>query len=87
MEQPEVCSKCTKPLDTTGYPRWCLACRAKYKREYESARKEMTESRGFAAGISAMREYLAQNFRKYGSAGAFTGYEIAETIMRAKGPQ
>jgi hypothetical protein len=45
----------------------------------------MTESRGYATGVTAMRHYLAANFRQYGSAG-FTGIEIADTIMRVKGP-
>lgn len=86
MAEPTVCSKCDGALDTEGYPRWCKKCRAAHRREYEATKKEMSESRGFAAGMSAMREYLATNFRQYGSAGSFTGYEIADTIMRAKGP-
>ena len=80
------CTKCDGPLDTTSYPLWCLKCRAAHRREYEATKKEMSESRGFAAGMNAMREYLARNFRQYGSAGSFTGYEIADTILRAKGP-
>lgn len=82
-----ICTKCESDLDTTGYPLWCKACRAKHKREYEATRKEMTESRGFAAGVTAMREYLAVNFRQYGTAGSFTGLEIAQTIMSVRGPQ
>lgn len=79
------CSKCDGSLDTSGTPHWCKACRAKYKREYDATVKEMTESRGYAAGVTAMRTYLAENFRQYGSAG-FSGSEIADTIMQVKGP-
>lgn len=85
-EATSECSKCGKPRDTTGYPLWCLSCRAKNKREYEATKKEMSETRGYATGITAMRYYLAEQFRRYGSAGSFTGNEIAETIMRVKGP-
>lgn len=81
-----TCSKCSASLDTTGYPLWCKACRAANKRDYESTKREMTEGKGFAAGVQAMRQYLAENFRRYGSQGAFTGNEIAQTILNVKGP-
>lgn len=80
-----ICSRCTEPLDTTGSPTWCKACRAKYQREYKALRAEMTESRGFAAGVSAMRAYLAEQFAKLG-AGGFTGSEVASLIRQSQGP-
>ncbi len=86
MENEEPCRKCGKILDTEGSPRWCKVCRAKYQREYKDIVKEMTESRGFAAGMTAMREYLVANFARYGTQGSFTGAEIAAVIQRAKGP-
>lgn len=86
MTPTEPCSKCNSPLDTTGYPKWCKSCRAAHKREYEATKKEMQESRGFAAGQSAMRSYLVQQFARYGTQGAFTGYEIARMIQNCKGP-
>jgi hypothetical protein len=79
------CSKCEKPLDSTGFPKWCMDCRAKYRREYDATKKEMAESRSFAAGMTAMREHLAKNFSQYGPAG-FTGTEIARLILQVKGP-
>lgn len=82
----ENCSKCNKELDTTGYPLWCKSCRAANKREYEATKKEMQESRGYAAGVAAMRAYLADNFARYGSAGSFNGNEIAHTIRTVPGP-
>ncbi len=79
--------KCGKPLDTEGSPRWCKACRAQYQREYKDIVKEMTESRGFAAGMSAMRDYLAHNFDTlYGTQGSFTGAQIAHLIRTVRGP-
>jgi hypothetical protein len=80
------CSKCNGLLDTEGYPLWCKACRAKHKREYEATRKEMTESRGYAAGVAAMRDYLATRWSAYGTAGSFTGAEIAQVIRESRGP-
>jgi hypothetical protein len=46
----------------------------------------MQESRGYAAGISAMREYLAVRFADYGTAGSFTGIEVARIISGSLGP-
>jgi hypothetical protein len=80
------CSRCNGDLDTTGYPLWCKSCRAAHKREYEATKKEMQESRGFAAGQNAMRHYLAQQFDRYGSQGSFTGMEIARIILQSRGP-
>lgn len=79
------CTKCKEPLDTEGYPLFCKACRAKYQREYQAMRKEMSESRGFCAGISAMRALLVREFNAQGS-GSFTGYEIAGLIAQCSGP-
>lgn len=80
-----VCSKCTEPLDTAGSPPWCKACRAKYQRDYKAIRAEMTESRGYAAGVSAMREHLAKRFEHLG-AGSFSGAEVAYLVRQSKGP-
>lgn len=85
-ERASACSKCESELDTIGFPLWCKSCRAKYKREYEATKKQMFESRGFAAGMTTMRHYLAQNFQQYGTAGSFTGAEIAAIIARVKDP-
>ena len=79
------CTKCNVELDTTGYPLWCKACRAQYKREHEGIRKEMTEGRGFALGVKAMREWLAQNFAEvYASGGNWNGYQIGKIIMQVQ---
>lgn len=75
------CSKCEDALDTTGYPKWCKGCRAKYKRDYDKTKENLT----FGEGISAMRELLVGEFDKLGS-GSFSGYEIAQLISQAPGP-
>jgi hypothetical protein len=84
------CSKCNGELDregTEGTAHWCKGCRAKYQREYEATRKEIVRSKGFKEGVAAMREYLARNFRQYGTQGSFTGNEICGMILTCKGPR
>ena len=54
------CSRCEGPLNTVNFPHWCKACRAKYQREYQALRKQMSETRGFAAGVSAFRDHAAR---------------------------
>ena len=46
----------------------------------------MSESRGFAAGISAMRAYLADTWEKYPDIQTFTGPQIARVIRNVRGP-
>ncbi len=80
------CSKCEKELDTDGTPRWCKACRAKYQREYQSLKKEMSETRGFAAGCSAMRDFMATYFQQFGNV-RLSGFEVAQMARKAGMPQ
>jgi hypothetical protein len=80
------CAKCGNSCEPGSSRGWCKPCNAEYQRGYEKTKKEMTESRGYAAGVSAMRDYLIKNFAQYGSSGHFTGYEIADIIHRVKGP-
>jgi hypothetical protein len=82
---PVLCSRCDKPLDTEGSPQWCKACRAAYQREYQGLKKQLSESRGYAAGCSAMRDRLARIFSQWPSA-RLSGAEIASRIMREPDP-
>lgn len=88
MEPSETpqCSKCEGPLDTTSYPKWCKACRAKNKREYEATKKEMSETRGFAAGVSAAKDLLASEFESAIRGAAINGFEAARLVRACKGP-
>lgn len=87
MDSESKCSRCEKTLDTTGNPRWCKACRAKYQREYRDLESQMTETRGYAAGLSAMREYLAENFARYSPIQTWNGQSIAKIIRDCAGPE
>lgn len=84
--ETENCSKCNATLDTEGYPKWCKVCRAKYRREYESVKGEMSENKGFAKGVEALRHVLVTEFLQQGS-GKFSGYECADLISQAPGPR
>jgi hypothetical protein len=80
------CSRCEQELDTEGSPRWCKKCRAKYQREYQALRKEMGESRGYAAGCSAMRAFLESYFAQFGNA-RISGFEASTMVRKAGVPQ
>jgi hypothetical protein len=49
--------------------------------------KEMNENRSWAQGVNAMREYLAQQFWRYGTQGSFSGVEISQVIANCRGPE
>jgi len=86
QNQRTTCSKCEKELDTTGLPRWCRACRAKYKREYEATKADMSESRGFCAGVSAAKDFIAREFESAVRGAQITGHEAARLVRACRGP-
>lgn len=65
---------------------WCKNCRARYQKEWQATRKEMSEARAFHRGAEAMRGLLADGFAELGYSN-FSGYEIADTIRQAMGPK
>ena len=85
-ETVHKCSRCEKDLDTTGYPKWCKACQAAYRREYRSLQGEMAETRGFAAGVSAMRDHLTNRFSRAPLA-SFTGAALVDWLRKEPGPR
>ena len=76
------CSRCEADIDTTGSPRWCKKCRAKYQREYQALRVEMVNGRAHAAGAAAAREALAAHFLRFPNS-MFSGTEIWAMIQKA----
>jgi len=82
----ELCTKCGQARDTIGYPKWCKACRSTYKREYAELKEGMSETRGYSAGISAMRDCAAREFDRLGS-GSFAAFEVAALIRQMPGPE
>lgn len=88
-EHATECSKCHGALDTKDYPRWCKACRNKYRQVTGPLAKKIARSAGFAAGAEAMRAYLADEFERRfprSSIQRFSGPEIAHTIRGVTAP-
>ena len=81
-----TCSRCEKALDTTGVPLWCRACRAEYQREYKALQKQMSETRGFAAGVSAAKAFVASEFETAIRGATINGFEAARLVRACKGP-
>ncbi len=84
----KLCSKCKQrprahPESTNP---WCRQCNTEKQVEYQDGLKGMNESRGFAAGCGAMREFMAEHFRTFGSA-RFSGVEIWDMIRKAGVPR
>lgn len=76
---------CGKPLDTAGYPLWCKACRASHRKAYNATVKEMSEGRGFAAGVTATKALVASEFDRFRGA-MFSGRDAAGMVRACKGP-
>lgn len=84
--EEKTCSRCEAPLDTTGNPQWCKKCRAANQREYMRTRKDMAESRGFAAGVSAAKDFIAREFEGAIRGANVSGFEAARLVRACKGP-
>ena len=85
-DKSETCSKCEKPLDTTGFPKWCKACQNAYRREYRRTKDDMSESRGFAAGVAATKDLIASEFMNAIRGAQINGYEAARLVRACRGP-
>ncbi len=84
----KLCSKCKErprahPESTNP---WCRQCNTEKQVEYQGNRNEMTESRGFAAGQSYMRDIIARYFMQWPSA-RFSGAEASAMCQKAGLPQ
>lgn len=83
----DKCSQCkVNDLDTSGYPKWCKSCRARWQREQKVLKGNLAVMRGYARGVREMRELLALKFSELGS-GSFNGLEIAHLISAFAGPE
>ena len=85
-DSPELCSRCEKsPLDAEGFPKWCRECRRIYAKENRALKLQLTESRGFAAGVAAMRAHIAAHWGQWPSA-VFSGAEVSMKTRQLPGP-
>lgn len=81
-----LCSKCGKPRDVAGYPKWCKECRAEWHREYRQIKNEMKDGKGFAHGVAAFRAMLVEEFSKLGLS-SFEAVEVAHIIRTCTAPK
>ncbi len=84
----KLCSKCKErprahPESTNP---WCRQCNTEKQMEYQGNRQDMMESRGFAAGQSYIRDFLAGYFMQWPNA-RISGIEISQMIRKAGVPQ
>jgi hypothetical protein len=82
-----LCSRCEKPLDTGGSPRWCKACRAAYQREYQILQSDIAKGKGFSAGAEAMRGTLIDKLRYLNPGVMTTLAEVAKWIRECPAPR
>lgn len=86
-EASETCSRCDESLDTTGFPKWCKACRQSYNKEYKALQKQLSETRGFCAGVSAAKAFIASEFESAIRGATINGFEAARLVRACKGPE
>jgi hypothetical protein len=75
---------CTNPRAAAGY--WCKPCRAKYQQQYTAVQKQMTETRGFAAGVTAAKHFIANEFDCSIRGATINGHEAARLVRDCRGP-
>lgn len=79
---PNQCTKpgCPNPKSNSESTNpWCADCWRAYLSGYRASSKAREMAKGFAAGVRAMKETLAQQMAIFGAA-VFTGSEIAAMI-------
>ena len=80
----ELCEKCGNNPRAKSH-KWCAECKAEAQSRYMAGRDGMFQSKGYTQGVKDMRELLAAEFAKLGTA-FFRGDECAALILRAPGP-
>ena len=86
-DETKLCSKCKK--NQVAFPDssnpWCAECRAEAQKKYLESKDGQTEGKGFARGVSAMRENLIGQFLRF-PVGQFSGQDVARLIKGAIAP-
>lgn len=65
---------------------WCADHKADAQRKYVKDRDDLLERRGFAKGVTAMRDLLVERFDAVGG-GMLSGVEAARFIQQVDGPR
>ncbi len=80
----ELCEKCEQRPRAKSHT-WCSDCKAEAQSRYMASRDGMFQAKGFAQGVSALREALASEFARLGT-GYFRGDECAALVRTAAAP-
>jgi len=86
-EENKTCNLCDQPLDTTGYPLWCKACRTTKKRALKEAHEQMARSNGFATGAEEMRRAIVEGLAHMNPGGMLRIAETARWIAGVPAPR
>jgi hypothetical protein len=85
MESPKKCSACGKN-PRSGKHAYCSGCNTVYHQKRRETEAVQAEAQGFGKGVEAMRQTLANEFRRLGMA-RVTCFEVSEAIARSPRPQ
>ena len=88
-EVAEKCANrgCSNPLDTTGRPKWCKACKSRYQREWQVLRAEETEAIGWRRGAEAMKAVLLTAMLNAHPNGRLLVHEVVKFLNDAELPE
>ena len=85
MPAPErICSKCRLFPATNKHP-WCLECKAENQAKNREAKDALARVKGYGEGVDAMRETLAAEFERLGTA-VVTCLEVSKAIRVSPRP-
>jgi hypothetical protein len=80
----KTCSKCKLSPATAKHP-WCLECRAENQAANREAKDALARTKGYSEGVDAMRETLAAEFERLGTA-VVTCLEVSKAIRVSPRP-
>jgi hypothetical protein len=80
----KICSKCKVFPATAKHP-WCLECRAENQAANREAKDTLAHTKGYGEGVEAMRETLAVEFERLGTA-VVTCLEVSKAIRVSPRP-
>lgn len=84
MPAERMCSKCKISPATNKHP-WCLFCKAENQAANREAKDALARTKGYSEGVEAMRETLAAEFERLGTA-VVTCLEVSKAIRVSPRP-
>jgi hypothetical protein len=85
LKPEKMCSKCGVFVAARNHA-WCVECKAEHQAGNREAKLRMARASGYAEGVDAAIETLAQEFARLGDA-KVTCMEVAAAIRHSPRPQ